>query len=78
MLCALCLSGSLVEFSARESFTQKGRLIFGIVGASLLAIIFGAVSLSRKEKNSGMAIAGLILGIVWAILATLAIIASSL
>lgn len=41
-------------------------LVCGILGLSLLAIIFGAVAMNRNEKNRGLGIAGLILGIVWA------------
>ena len=39
-------------------------LVLGIVGVGPLAIVFGAVSLSRHESARGLAIAGLILGIV--------------
>ena len=39
-------------------------LIFGLVGFSLLAIIFGIVSLCRKEKSRGLGVAGLVLGAV--------------
>lgn len=36
-------------------------IVFGIILAPL-GIIFGAVSLSRNEKNCGLAIAGIIVG----------------
>ena len=36
-------------------------LVFGIILAPL-GIIFGAVSLSRREKNCGLALAGIIVG----------------
>lgn len=49
-------------------------LICGLLGASLLAIIFGAVSLGRKERNKGLGIAGLVLGIIWTIVTIILII----
>ncbi len=54
-----------------DGFSIAG-LVLGILGVSLLAIIFGAVGISRCNKNAelkgkGMAIAGLVLGIVWLI-----------
>ncbi|MCP2327798.1 hypothetical protein HDA40_006305 [Hamadaea flava] len=44
-------------------------LIFGILGGILFAVIFGFVALSqikkRNQKGRGMAIAGLVLSVVW-------------
>lgn len=48
-------------------------LVCGILGFSALAIIFGAVALNRKEKTRGLGIAGLVLGIVWAVIGLLII-----
>jgi len=48
-------------------------LVLGILGGSLLALIFGVVSLSRIKSagglktGRGMAIAGIVLGVVWLI-----------
>lgn len=46
-------------------------LIMGIIGISLLAIIFGALGMNDARKPGvsgyGMAVTGLILGIIWAI-----------
>jgi len=48
-------------------------LVLGILGGSLLALIFGVVSLSRIKSSGGlktgrgMAIAGIVLGVVWLI-----------
>ncbi len=55
-----------------DGFSVTG-LITGIVGMSLLAIIFSAVGISRCNKHEdlkgkGMAIAGLVLGIIWLII----------
>ena len=50
-------------------------LICGILGVNLLAIIFSIVALSRKEKNKGLGIAGLVLGIIWTIISILLVIA---
>lgn len=36
-------------------------VVFGIILAPL-SIVFGVISLSKKERNSGMAIAGIIIG----------------
>ena len=44
-------------------------LVCGILGVSVLAIVFGAIAMNRNEKNRGLGIAGLILGIVWAVFA---------
>ena len=54
----------------RTSGLAIASLILGILGISLLAIIFGAIALNQMGKDpnlsgKGMAIAGLILGIVW-------------
>ena len=44
-------------------------LVLGILGISLLSIIFGFIALSqikkRGQKGRGMAIAGIVLGFVW-------------
>ncbi len=48
--------------------------ILGLLGISLLAIIFGIVSISRREPARGLGIAGLILGILWTIAAIIIII----
>jgi hypothetical protein len=44
-------------------------LVCGILGLSVFAIVFGAIAMNRNEKNRGLGIAGLILGIVWAVFA---------
>jgi hypothetical protein len=41
-------------------------LVCGILGLSVFAIVFGAIAMNRKEKNRGLGVAGLVLGIVWA------------
>ncbi|MBR6843533.1 MAG: FHA domain-containing protein [Bacteroidales bacterium] len=51
-------------------------LVCGILGLSLLAIVFGAVSMSRKESNKGLGIAGLILGIIWACVSAILLLAT--
>ena len=48
-------------------------LIFGIIGGSLFAIIFGAVAIGQINKDQsqtgkGLAIAGLVLGIAWLVI----------
>jgi len=56
-------------------------LVTGIIGISVLAIIFGAIALSQVKKRGlrgkGMAISGLVLGIVWTAVWILAIVGSS-
>ncbi|QAY61988.1 DUF4190 domain-containing protein [Xylanimonas allomyrinae] len=48
-------------------------LVLGLAGASVLAIIFGFVGLSRVKKSGrkgrGMTIAGIVLGFVWLVIA---------
>ena len=39
--------------------------ILGILGGSLLAIVFGAIGWQRNRRNRGLAIAGFVLGCVW-------------
>ena len=39
-------------------------LVCGVLGLSIVAIVFGAVAMGRNERNRGLGIAGLILGIV--------------
>ena len=41
--------------------------IYAIVGASALAIVFGVMGWGLNRKNRGLAIAGFILGCVWAL-----------
>jgi len=47
-------------------------LIFGIIGGSLFAWIFGGVALSKIKQTGqsgrGMAITGIVLGIAWVVL----------
>jgi hypothetical protein len=48
-------------------------LVFGIIGGVLFAIIFGAIALGQIRKNPnlsgrGLAVAGLILGILWMVI----------
>ena len=54
----------------RTSGLAIAALVLGILGISLLAIIFGAIAINQTGKDPnlsgrGMAIAGLVLGIVW-------------
>ena len=42
-------------------------LITGILGLGPLAIIFGCIGFSKKRKLKGLAIAGLILGVIYTI-----------
>ena len=58
-------------------------LVFGIIGGSLFAIIFGAVALGQigKDPNlsgKGLAIAGIILGVLWMIILVIIIAAGVL
>jgi len=77
--CASCGAGLTAPARAREAKTvvTKERtsglaiaaLIMGILGISLLAIIFGAIAMSQTSKDPnlkgrGMAVAGLVLGIL--------------
>jgi hypothetical protein len=39
--------------------------ICGLLGISLLAIVFGVIGWQRDRKNRGLAIAGFVLGCVW-------------
>jgi hypothetical protein len=53
----------------RTSGLAVASLVLGIIGFSILAIIFGGVAISQTEKNPnvsgrGMAVAGLVLGII--------------
>jgi len=41
--------------------------IYAIVGTSVIAIVFGVMGWGRDRKNRGLAIAGFILGCVWAL-----------
>jgi hypothetical protein len=41
--------------------------VYGIVGTSVLAIVFGIMGWAHDRKNRGLAIAGFILGCVWAL-----------
>ena len=57
-------------------------LIFGIIGGTLLAIIFGAIALSQIGKNPnlsgrGLAITGIVLGILWMIILVIIIVAGA-
>jgi uncharacterized membrane protein YvbJ len=55
---------------AKTSGMAIASLILGILGASLLAIIFGIIAISQINKSNGlvtgkgMAIAGIILGVI--------------
>jgi uncharacterized membrane protein YvbJ len=54
----------------RTSGFAIASLVLGILGISILAIIFGAIAINQTGKDPnlsgrGMAIAGLVLGIVW-------------
>jgi hypothetical protein len=53
----------------RTNGLSIAALVTGIIGASVLAIIFGHIALSqiktRNEGGRGMAIAGLVLGYVF-------------
>lgn len=40
-------------------------LCCGVLGFGILAVIFGAIGMHRNERLKGMAIAGLVLGILW-------------
>ena len=56
----------------RTSGMAIASLILGILGISILAIIFGAIGISQTGKDPnlkgrGMAVAGLVLGILWLI-----------
>jgi uncharacterized membrane protein YvbJ len=74
---ALAQSKAVVEAPAPRAAEGKrtsgfaiAALILGILGASLLAVVFGAIGISQTGKDSnlkgrGMAIAGLVLGILW-------------
>ncbi|OBA78241.1 hypothetical protein A9W99_24215 [Mycobacterium sp. 1164966.3] len=57
-------------------------LVFGIIGAILLSIPFGIVALGRTkpggQKGRGMAIAGLVLSALWAVVVVVAIVAGAL
>ncbi len=58
------------EGETRTDGFSVAALVLGILPLSLLAIIFGAVGISRCNKHEdlrgkGMAVAGLVLGIVW-------------
>ncbi|MDR1552074.1 MAG: FHA domain-containing protein [Prevotellaceae bacterium] len=50
-------------------------LFFAGIILGLLAIIFGAVGMSRQEKNKGLSITGLILGIIDFVLAVIILVA---
>lgn len=67
----------IVEESPKGSGFGVASFVLGLLGASLLAIIFGAISIGRDERTKGLGIAGLILGIIWFIIIVIAIIASS-
>jgi len=43
------------------------QFLYAIVGASALAIVFGVMNWNPDRKNRGLAIAGFILGCVWAL-----------
>lgn len=58
-----------IEDSPKGNGFGIAALCCGIVGLSILAIIFGGVALNRKEKNRGLGIAGLVLGIIWFVFA---------
>lgn len=53
----------------RTSGFAIASLILGVLGISLLAIIFGAIALGETRRpgveGRGMAIAGIVLGILW-------------
>jgi uncharacterized membrane protein YvbJ len=56
----------------RTSGFAIAALILGILGISLLAIIFGAIGINQTGKDPnlkgrGMAVAGLVLGVLWLI-----------
>ena len=40
-------------------------LCCGVLGFGILAVVFGAIGMHRNERLKGMAIAGLVLGILW-------------
>ena len=67
----------IVEESPKGSGFGVASFVLGLLGASLLAIIFGAISIGRDERTKGLGIAGLILGIIWFIIIVIAIIAGS-
>ena len=49
-------------------------LVFGIIGIQLLAFIFGGIAINKAKQTGqpiGMAIAGIILGVVWIIIAVI-------
>jgi MFS family permease len=68
---------ALVSSSSFDGFAIAA-LVLGIVGGSILAVIFSIVSLSRIKKNrtrgKGMAIGGLVLGIIGTIMWVLLIV----
>jgi uncharacterized membrane protein YvbJ len=56
----------------RTSGFAIAALVLGILGVSVLAIIFGAIGINQTGKDPnlkgrGMAVAGLVLGILWLI-----------
>ena len=69
-------------YSVAGAVTTSGfaiaSLVLGILGISLLSIIFGFIALSqikkRGQKGRGMAIAGIVLGFVWTALLILLIV----
>lgn len=52
--------------------------VLGLLGFNLLAIIFGIVSISRREPARGLGVAGLILGILWTIAAIILVVVMNL
>ena len=62
-------TGYAVAAAATTSGFAIASLVLGIIGGSILAIIFGFVALSQIKKSGakgrGMAIAGVVLGFVW-------------
>ena len=77
------------QYTAQPAVAQHtsgmaiASLVFGIIGGSLFAIIFGAVALGQIGKNpnlsgKGLAIAGIILGVLWMIILVIIIAAGVL
>ena len=55
-------------------------MIFGVIGGVLLSVIFGIIALGKTkaggQRGRGMAIAGLVLSLLWTIGITVAIVAA--
>lgn len=60
--------GSMAQVQRTNGFAIAA-LVLGIIGGSILAIVFGHVARSQirtsGEKGAGMATAGLVLGYIW-------------